>query len=70
VLLADISSHFKLYFSDTKLITLKSDGAQFEGEGTLMVCTNNYQKQGNLRAWGKTVIGMVLTSYFDDIVGH
>lgn len=34
-----------------------------------MVCMNSYQKQGNLRAWGKTVIGMVLTSYFDDTVG-
>lgn len=64
-----VSRYFQFYFSDTKLIALKDDRAQFEGEGALVVCMNSYQKQGNLRAWVKTVIGMVLTSCFDDTVG-
>lgn len=29
----------------------------------------NYQKQGNLRAWGKAVIGVLFTHYFDATVG-
>lgn len=38
-------------------------------EGALMVSVKNCQKQGNLRAWGKVVIGVLLTHCFDVTVG-
>lgn len=61
----------KLYFSDTKPVALKNARAQLEERDLLskLLCMNNCQRQGNLRAWGKALTGLVLTSYLDDTVG-